>query len=372
MPEPFKNLISPATVEAYAQALPALAPGFDADAFRAATLPHLEARELKDRVRLLADALHAHLPGPYPQALAALLGLVGPPADLEQKNQFAFQLWPVTDFVERYGLSHPEASLDALHTLTQRFSGEFAIRPYLLRHRDLTLARLHTWTEDPSPHVRRLVSEGTRARLPWGQRLQPFIDDPAPVLALLEALRADPHPYVRRSVANNLNDLSKDHPARVVATCDRWLQQVQGPQTRALVDRALRGLVKQGRADALALHGAGGAEGLALTALTVSPRVVLGGQLELDFTVHNPHDAPVPAVIDLVLHFRKADGSLRPKVFKGTRLDLPPGARAVHKRLPLRPVTTRRHQPGTQRVEVQVNGRVLGGADFELELGDPG
>ena len=366
MPEPFKNLISPATVEAYAQALPALAPGFDAAAFRAAVLPHLEARELKDRVRLLADALHGHLPGDYPAALSALLGLMGPPADLEQKNQFAFQLWPVTDFVERYGLSHPSASLDALHALTQRFSGEFAIRPYLLQHREQTLARLSTWVSDPSPHVRRLVSEGTRTRLPWGQRLQPFIDDPSPVLALLEGLRADPHPYVRRSVANNMNDLAKDHPALVVATCRRWLEQVPGAQTQALVTRALRSLVKQGHPDALTLLGAGGAEGLSLTRLTVSPRVVLGGQLELDFTVHNPHDAPVPAVIDLVLHFRKTDGSLRPKVFKGARIDLPPGPRAVLKRLPLKPVTTRRHHPGTQRVEVQVNGRILGGADFEL------
>lgn len=371
MAEPFKNIYDQAWVDAAGQRLGAAA-GIDPAGLQQRVLPGLLELELKARVQLLADAMADWLPGEFPDQVQVLRSTLGPPADLSRKNQFDFSAWPMTMMVQRHGLQHFEVSTAALYELTQRFSAEFAIRPFLRRYPARTLALLEEWVEDPSPHVRRLVSEGTRPRLPWGERLRSFQQDPTPTLALLERLRQDPHEYVRRSVANHLGDIAKDHPERAVAVVQRWRREAPSDQMDALARQALRHLVKQGDPRALAAMGIDPHVVVELAAFEAPTRVELGGALELTAELLSGEDEPVDLEIDLLIHFRKKDGSLRPKTFKGKRARLVPGERLVlQRRIPLRPVSTRRHYPGLHRVEVQVNGQVLGGSDFELVIDQP-
>ena len=369
MATPFKDLIDSALVARYAQGLAAV-PGFDSNTFEAAVLPALPALELKDRVRCVADAVAAQLGDDPPRALAALLALAGPPAALNVPNSGDFGLWPATMFVQRHALACPAESMAALHALTQRFTSEWAIRPFLVHYPDRTWAALSTWTADPSPHVRRLCSEGTRPRLPWGPKLDASVRDPERGLALLDRLHLDPHPYVRRSVANHVGDVAKDHLDLAVARLERWkaaAPPARQADTAWLVRHALRHPIKQGCPAALRCIGLDPALPIHLTALRCSPEVRLGEALTIEAEV--ACDIAGTAEIDLLVHFVKADGSRRPKAFKGWRIALEPGVpQVLARRLPLRDVTTRRHFTGVHRVEVQANGRSPGGADFVLRL----
>ena len=362
----FKNWFSPERASALGEALRQIHPGFDLAAYTEALSP-LPELELKDRVRLISTALHAGLKLPFPEASRALVATLGSPVDPRVPNSFQMMVWPLTHYVGTYGLEHFEASMAALHAMTQRATAEFDIRPFLKRHPAATLAVLERWTADPSEHVRRLVSEGSRPRLPWGERLTAFIADPSPVLPLLERLRDDPSPYVRRSVANNLNDIAKDHPDRVVELTSRWLADAPTPERKALVRHALRSLVKAGHPGALAVLGHGGTGTLTLRGLTAPGEVRVGETLPFAFTLHNDGDTAASAVVDYRIVHAGARGARAPKVFKGLTLELAAGeSRRIERRHSLRVVTTRRLYPGPHRLEVQVNGEVQAGLDFNL------
>lgn len=365
--EPFKNFLNLSLAHKLAERISAVYPAFDTDAFVAAVAARLESLELKERAVLMADALRDHLPADFPTAANILLAILGSEDDsLEGVANHSFWLMPVATFVERHGLDHFEASVAAMMEITKRHTAEFTIRPFLLRYPEQTLAVLHEWVYDSNEHVRRLVSEGTRPRLPWGMRLQPFIADPSPTLALLEQLKDDPSEYVRRSVANHLNDISKDNPHLVIATLQRW-QQDAGHERLWIIRHALRSLVKAGDPDALALLGFGDAP-VSLHAFTITPAVIhLGEAVTLSFTLQNKSEAPHKLVIDYVVHLVKANGRTSPKVFKLTMRTLAGGeAVTLQRRHVVKPVTTRRYYPGEHQVEIQVNGRRLGSASFHL------
>lgn len=347
----------------------AVYPAFPQQAFVAQVAPQLGPLELKARVAVIAAGLRDHLPPHYPAAVAILLKTLGTPL-AEQEGMFNDGWWvmPIATFVEHYGLDHPAESLEAIHAITQRHTGEFAIRPFIQRHPERTLAALRRWAHDPSFHVRRLVSEGTRPRLPWATRLSAFIADPSPVLGLLEALRDDPSDYVRRSVANHLNDISKDHPGLVLATLQRWAA-APTPASDAITRHALRGLVKAGHPEALALLGAHKAE-VALTALTIAPATPrIGESARLSATIRSTGAAPQRLVIDYILHYAGARGTTsRRRVFKLRTIDLDPGAQIdLSWRVSLQPRTIRAIYPGPHRAELQVNGAVVGGVGFVVE-----
>jgi 3-methyladenine DNA glycosylase AlkC len=235
-----------------------------------------------------------------------------------------------------------------------------------VQHFDLTLATLARWRSDPSAHVRRLVSEGSRPRLPWGLRIQRLVADPSPTLPLLGHLQDDTSDYVRRSVANHLNDIAKDHPG-VVADWLRDHLPDAPPERRALLRHASRTLVKQGDARVLQAWGLGQAlRGEAR--LSLSPRrVAVGGKLELALELVSSSARPQPLAIDYVVHHVKANGSTSPKVFKGWKRTLAPRECCrLLKSHSLRPVSTRVLYPGEHRVDVQVNGKVVASASFRL------
>ncbi len=380
MPEAFKNFISPATVAQAAQHLARAWPAFNRTGFAAQALHGLEALELKQRAMQLADALHAHLPPDLPQAAQVLEAALAPPVEPDAPGSAhppelglsGWVVWPMTEVVARRALAEPAQlprALQALHALTQRFSAEFAIRPLLRDHPGVVLPTLHSWLNDPSAHVRRLVSEGSRPRLPWGLRLQALVADPRPTLPLLAALQDDPSDYVRRSVANHLNDIAKDHPALVADWLEAHLPGAS-TQRRALLRHASRSLIKAGDARVLAAWGVGaGLQGS--VSLSVAPSsVAVGGEVNLLLVLRSTSAQTQNLVVDYAVHHIGARGQSTPKVFKGWKLVLAPGEhRVLEKRHSLRPITTRRYYPGWHRVTVQVNGQALGEAGFTLRLG---
>jgi len=278
-----------------------------------------------------------------------------------------FLFMPHTYFVADHGLDHFEDSMQAQYELTQRFTAEFSIRPFIERHPEATLARLAQWTQDAHPHVRRLVSEGTRPRLPWASRLRDFQRDPTPVLALLERLKDDPELYVRRSVANNLNDIGKDHPGLLADVARRWLRDAS-PERRWIVRHALRSAIKRADPGALSVLGYGDAPTLSIEQVRVAPkRVHEGDRVEIGFTLRNTGPREQRVMADFVVHFVKANGKTSAKTFKLKALALAAGeSAALAKTLALVPMTTRKHYPGEHRVQAQLNGRMHDLGAFRL------
>ncbi|MFT5680214.1 MAG: 3-methyladenine DNA glycosylase AlkC [Myxococcota bacterium] len=366
MPEPFKNFISPASMAQLADGLFTGTPTFPRDAFLAAAIDGLEPLELKARVRHVARALHASLPKDWDTALAVLLAGMGPPLPDDTEVSAGFRYWPVLTVVEEYGLAHPAASLAALKEMTKRFSAEFAVRPYLIAHPDLAFSTLTRWCDDSDVHVRRLVSEGSRPRLPWGQQLPASIADPSRGIVLLERLVDAPERYVQRSVANHLNDIAKDHPDRAAKLASDWSAVVGRAWT---VRHGLRTLLKQGHAGALAVEGYGPLVGTA-SGVCASPKVVvLGGSVRVSARIVSTSKTPQKLMVDVVVGLVKKNGTRSGKVFKGAKKVLAAGeVWAFEKVIGLKKVTTRRYYSGVHAVGVQVNGTVVGTAEFELKV----
>ncbi len=260
---PLKNLLDRRAVALLGESFAAVVPGFDDGRFRRQAARGLEPLGLMERAQHLATALRAQLPADFSLVAPLVVASMGPTLRSTGGNGLApFFYLPHSQLIAIHGLAAPQAGLQACYELTRRFTAEFAIRPFLIQHQDLTLATLAEWVTDPDPHVRRLVSEGSRPRLPWAMRLPAFQRDPAPVLPLLARLRDDPELYVRRSVANHLGDIAKDHPQLVFSLCGRWLVEAAGlppAERRArqwLIRHAMRLPAKQGVAAALALRAA--------------------------------------------------------------------------------------------------------------------
>jgi 3-methyladenine DNA glycosylase AlkC len=252
------------------------------------------------------------------------------------------------------------------YELTKRFTAEFSIRAFIDRYPDATLDRLRVWAINDNVHVRRLVSEGTRPRLPWAPRLRRFQDDPTPVIEILDLLKEDEEEYVRRSVANNLNDISKDHPDIAVETAARWWSD--DPTTRRLVRHGLRTLIKAGDTRALEVLGYGVDSPIRMREFTIEPTEVrIGESVRITADLENPSDKPAEALVDFVIHFVKANASTSPKVFKGGERSISPADTArVSKKVSVAQHSTRTHYPGTHRVDVQINGVTHHGGEFVL------
>lgn len=360
-PSAFKHWFNEARYTAIADAVISLAPRFDRKCFLQLTLDGLDERELMDRVRQTAIALGTTLPGSYRDQLAVVL-------QLAPTMKHGFVGVSLCDFVARFGLKDAGASLDALRTLTRHGSAEFAVRPFIVQDQARTLAVMETWARDPDEHVRRLASEGSRPRLPWGLRLTALVRDPSPVAPILETLKTDPSLYVRKSVANHLNDITKDHPGWVIDRATAWDRSHAG--TAWIVRHALRTLVKKGHPPALALLGVGATPQLKIERFVASPRrLVLGEQLTLAATLTSTARKSQTLAVDYLIHYVKSNGGTAVKVFKWKVLTLGAGhTLLLTKRQVVRDFTTRRHHAGRHRVELQINGRRLAETSFLLRL----
>lgn len=367
----FKNWINKDLVMRMAGHIQKHDPNFDVKSFVALS-SRLAPLELKPRVRLIRDELKAHLPKDYKTALAILLkSLLEPKKGLEPLS--GFDLWPFTEFVQSFGLEHTKISLNALYELTQAFTAEWAVRPFLVHHEKETLAQLTKWTADKNKHVRRWVSEGTRPRLPWGEHLKHFIKDPTQTMRLLEKLKYDDELYVRKSVANHLNDISKDHPALAVKTAARWKKEAPEKHQAKIdwiIKHALRSLLKKGDTSALKLLGYEVAAKVQLKKLSLKhSKVPIGGSLEFSLELLSPR--PTKVMVDYIIHHQKAHGKTSAKVFKLTAKPLP-GKKSltIQKKHSFKIITTRVYYPGKHFLEIMVNGQMLGKVAFELQDSD--
>ncbi|MCO4762673.1 MAG: DNA alkylation repair protein [Myxococcales bacterium] len=362
----FKDEISPATNAQFGQRLQAALPGFDGDAFIRDADADLDALALKARLKHVARAAVLHWPGP----IGELIGVL-PDVASRAPAMGGFSVWPMLQIIEDYGLPARNESLAAMVALTPMWSAEFAIRPFLEADQTATLTLLTQWAASPDEHVRRLVSEGSRPRLPWGRQLRRFVADPSHTLPLLELLRTDPSLYVRRSVANHLNDIAKDHPDRVVEVLQRWQREVPSPEMTWICRHATRTLVKNGHRGALALRGFG-PPSLVVESFAAAPKTLqFPGQLALETRLRATAPTAQHWAVDFVVHHVRQNGARTQKVFKWREVRAAPGAVVrLDKRHMFKAISTRRYYPGLHRVELQINGAVFAGADFTLNIPD--
>lgn len=365
------ELINRQGVTALADVLAMAAPGTDwpALAVAATTLDGLSLRERTDNVsgallndlQLLPDAGYAAAAGIFRRAL-------------DHPGFTGWILWPASEAAVTLALESGARAdfndcLALLAGLTPRLTGEFAIRRLLAHDPEAALQAILEWTGHPDEHVRRLASEGTRAYLPWAVRVPALVRRPEATLPILDALYRDPSDYVRRSVANHLNDLARHAPDVVVATAARWLAAPDS-NTAWVARHGLRTLVKKGHPGALALQGFVPVP-VVVTDLRLDRQVVaMPEDLRFEFEISNTGLDDARLAVDYAVHYRKANGSQSVKVFKLTALTLAAGeTRTLAKRHAFRPMTTRVHHPGMHALELQVNGVRHGRAEFVVHTG---
>ncbi len=315
------------------------------------------------RSRHIARALWTGIDLPVASSLEVLVNAL--PSELDDPEGVLnerFWLWPFGDAIAAYSVDEMEAGLDACEALTKCFTAEFAVRPFLARYPE-ALDRAATWARDPNQHVRRLASEGTRPRLPWATKLTLPTDE---VLALLSQLRADPSLYVRRSVANHLNDLAKEDSDTIVTLLEGWHEE-DVPETTWIVRHAMRNHLKNGDPRVLALFGYLPAR-VEVANLRAEPSsVAIGESIHINFDLVGQPSSTQKLMVDLVVGYMKSNGSIGPKVFKFKEVELGPNAtESCTKRLDMKVRNTRPLYPGEHSVTVRVNGADLAAASFTL------
>ena len=368
MPAKLKYLFNEGLIRSIAADISPHHPQFNSDRFVADCMTGLEDLELTPRAMHISAVMHRSLPDDFKIASRILEASLGP--ELGEGDGWGMEplrYFPHMYFVARYGIEDFDDSMRFQYELTKRSTAEGSIRAFLEAYPERTYERLLKWTADPNMYVRRLVSEGTRPRLPWASRLRAFQDDPAPVVRLLTLLKDDPERYVQRSVANNLNDIAKDHPDLTVEVCKRWAVDAT-PDRKWIVRHALRSLVKGGHSGALEVMGYASRPLLTIADVEFSPPVVaLGGKLRFSFDLVSDSDKDQRLLVDFAVHFVKADGKRRPKVFKLRELVLPAGSEThLEGSVSFAEMTTRKHRPGLHRIDLVVNGVSYDLGEFEV------
>ncbi len=365
--EPLKNLINPEVVTFYANSIYSQYPDFNPNDFKLEIIANLSNLELKQRSKLIAAKLHLYLPDDYKTACSILEKVLGKPAENEQNiTDNGFKFLPISDFIEHYGINDFETSFNLMYQLTQRLTAEFAIRPFIIKYPKAALKIINEWAVDENLHVRRLASESTRPYLPWGMNLLTFVKNPTPVLEILDKLKNDSSRYVQKSVANNLNSISKDHPNVVIQTLKEW-NKASSPSIQWITKHALRTLFKVGDKNALSLMGFNEPKAkisdLKLTPITIK----MGESICFEFNIQSNAKKPQLLMIDYAIHFMKANRKQQPKVFKLTTKKLGGGEKAsVKKQHSFKPITTRKYYKGEQLLAIQINGVTLAKQPFNL------
>lgn len=359
-----KDILGKAALETIALALAAHSAKFDSAVFRNATDEGFAALSIMERVRSIAGAIHSALPLAFPDAVAVVCAAA-------PGLTHGFQAMPLSEFVSAYGLDDYALAMDALAQLTRFGSSEFAVRPFIDRYPERSLATMLGWAASADEHVRRLASEGCRPRLPWARRVSLLTKEPATGWPILDRLKTDPSPYVRKSVANHLNDIAKDRPDWLVSRLAQWDQS--DPHTRWIVRHGLRTLVKKGDQHALALVGATRDLALHVGRFSVSPDAVrLGQSIRLEVELSSTAASSQRLVVDYRVHLVRASGRTSAKVFKLRTFDLEPGATVrLATDLAIKPLSTRSYYPGRHVVDLTINGATLAVGAFEL-VGAPG
>jgi len=359
--ELLKNMYNRDSLSAFAAQIKAVHEPFKADEFLNSIMDETwDSLELKGRGRQITANLGKFLPSDYPAALKILNQVV------HKQNGFFGIIFP--DFVETYGQGEEywDLSIAALELYTRYSSSEFAVRPFIIKHEERMMAQMYAWTKHENEHVRRLASEGCRPALPWAQALPKYKKDPAPVLQILEALKEDSSLYVRKSVANNLNDISKTHPNLVAKIAKEWYGK--NKNTDWIVKHGCRTLLKKGNRDALAIFGYENADIVEIENFAVvSSNVIFGGNLIFSFSITAKEATKVR--LEYAIDFMKANGKQNRKIFQLSESTMKANEkRRYEKSHAFVNLSTRKHYPGKHAVALVVNGTEHGKIEFELEV----
>lgn len=364
----FRDVFNARVVCALADRIAARWPEFDRKGFVGDIAPALEALGFLERSNLIRDALKKYLPADFPKAAEILVACLGPELDDPGATAWdGFIIWPQCAYVAECGAGHFDISMRAMYEMTKRLSAECHLRALIEQDFDRAMAELHKWTGDPSPHVRRLVSEGTRPRLPMAGRIRRFQEDPRPVIELLEKLKSDPSDYVRRSVANNMNDISKDNPEIAIATLKKW-HSLPDEYARGVARHASRTLVKKGNSEIIEMLGYTTSPNVKLSKISLDPKNAIRGEsVHMSFSITSLSGGPQKLVVDYALYFMKAGGVRAPKVFKLRNINLPAGEKIkIQKKISLKDTSGRKIYPGEHEVEILVSGKSMKKARFEV------
>lgn len=316
-----------------------------------------EKRELKSRLTFITHTLHQFLPSDFKQS-TEILKKVAP-----FFGSYEAMFFPA--FIEHYGLDDYQTSVECLAFLTQYSSSEFAVRPFILKYPQQMMEQMLSWASDDNFHVRRLASEGCRSRLPWACALPEFKKDPSAILPILECLKDDDEDYVYRSVANNLNDISKDHPELVVKIAQDWLQGNPAKNRRWLVKHACRSLLKSGHPEALTLFGFASPKHIKVDGLKIDATTNMGNKLNFSFTL-NAHKALGKCRLEFIISFMKKNGKQADKIFKISESELTTHSKFISKQFSFKLISTRKYYPGEHQLAVIVNGVKMAQKTFLL------
>ena len=355
-----KEIFNRARLTHIAEETAAVYPGFDTRKFLAAANAGLDDLSLMARLQRVSVLLHEGLPADYRKALKVLRALAP-----RLNSRFVTLILP--EFVARYGADDFDVSMEALKYFTAFGSSEFAVRHFLRIDLARGLKTMEAWSRDDDEHVRRLASEGSRPRLPWSFRIEPLMVDPSPVAVILDNLKADTSLYVRKSVANHLNDITKDNPGWALDKIESW--SLEDPSTAWIAKHALRTLIKKGDKRALTVMGAGEKADVRLHDLRVHPKAIkLGERISVSFRLDSTSKRAQKLVVDYAIHYVKNSGATSAKVFKLKALTLAAGESVTLARgQEIRDFTTRVHYEGRHAVDILVNGECLGQGYFELQ-----
>ncbi|QQO07633.1 DNA alkylation repair protein [Breznakiella homolactica] len=362
MPDLLKNTFNRGSLGELARSVQSVYKPFKAEEFLESTMDETwDGLELKARVRKISTTLGRYLPADYGKALAVLdKAIVG-----RSPGFFGIVF---SDFVEVHGQdeAHWDLSIGALERYTAYGSSEFAVRPFIISHEKRMMAQMLAWSKHENEHVRRLASEGCRPRLPWGQALVKYKKDPKPILPILKQLKADPSPYVRKSVANNLNDIAKTHPDLVVKLAKDWYGKNE--HTNWIIKHGCRTLLKKGNRDVLALFGYGNETPVDVDGFTLGPSSVsLGDDITFSFTVSSKEAAKVR--LEYGIDYVKANGKRNRKIFQISEIPIKENEKRLYEKThSFADLSTRKHYPGTHSLTLIVNGAERGSLDFELNL----
>lgn len=365
MGSPLKDLYSVSFYNRLSDSLLHSLPQFNKQKFTKAIFDeNFERLELKERMRHTAKVLHQFMPEKFAQAVPLLKKMI------HQLQQDGFpngglEMMFFPDYIETYGIDDYENSVKAIEFVTQYISCEFAVRPFIIKYGNRMMEQMTIWSLHKSNSVRRLASEGSRPRLPWAMAVPALKKDPTPLLPILEHLKSDPSESVRRSVANNLNDIAKDHPALVIEIASRW--RGISKEVDAIIKHGSRTLLKQGHAEILTHYGLESKNIELADFKILTPKTKIGTDLEFTFTVTNQHKLPLTVRLEYAVFYRKQNGLPSKKVFKiSERIYQPNEKTVIIRRQKFKLITTRKFYAGAHQLSIIVNGQEKGIAHFEL------
>ena len=358
MPEPLKNAYNQCYIERLADSIKKSWPAFDCALFVSCVMDsEWESKELKARMKHISEMMHKCLSLPFDRAVQILL---------EAGQGFGgFEGMFFPDYVEQFGENDWDLSISALETLTQYSSSEFAVRPMIIRDSSKMMAVMLGWASHHNYHVRRLASEGCRPRLPWAMALPEFKNDPQLILPILDKLKQDDSLYVRRSVANNLNDIAKDNPDTVLEWCSNNIGR--HPDTDWIIKHGCRTLLKQANPEAMRLFGYADSSLVLVESLTIeNKRLAIGDDLKFSFRLSTNCEALSKLRVEYIVDYVKANGRRSPKVFKSSESDYTQSEISFERKHSFRQMSTRTHYPGEHQLSIRVNGEIKASICFSL------